>query len=61
MLHTFKNVGRSGIAFTTMGWVKCFNTGGSWASIWHLGVNNNDRERNPAMWLNMAGRYLHSC
>jgi len=44
-----------------MGWVNCINGGASWANIWHLSATNKNTPRNPSLYLNMGGRYLHSC
>jgi len=44
-----------------MGWVNCANEGASWANIWHLSPKNTNVPRNPSLWMNMGGRYLHSC
>jgi len=44
-----------------MGWINCANNGGSWVNIWHLSPNNANTPRNPAIWLNMSGRYIHAC
>jgi len=53
--------GRSGYSFTLTGWVMCINGGRSWANIWHLSPTNKNTPRNPSLYLNMGGRYLHSC
>jgi len=61
MAHKFTGE-ESGNAYTVMAWVSCSNNGGSWANIWHLsGLATKDTPRNPALWLNMGGRYIHSC
>jgi len=44
-----------------MAWVNCANNGGNWANIWHLSPDNANYGRNPAIWLNMGGRYIHAC
>lgn len=44
-----------------MGWVNCFNGGGGWANIWHLSPTNSNVPRNPSLFMNMGGRYFHSC
>jgi len=62
MLHEFNEKdGFSGDNYSMMAWVKCFNSGGSWASIWHLSSKNANTPRNPALFLNMGGRYIHAC
>jgi len=43
-----------------MGWVNCFNAGGTWANIWHLSPNNANTPRNPSLYLRMGYRYLYS-
>jgi len=44
-----------------MGWINCVNGGGSWSNIWHLSPSNNNTPRNPSLYLNVGGRYLHTC
>jgi hypothetical protein len=52
--------GKSGHSFSTMAWVKC-SSGSGWANIWHLSESNANYPRNPAIWLNNDGRYIHAC
>jgi len=60
--HTFNKLAKSsGHSYTMMGWVKFVAGGGSWANVWHLSPKDRDQPRNPALFLNMSGRYLHSC
>jgi len=44
-----------------MGWVNCYNAGGSWANIWHLSPKNTNVPRNPSLYLHLGGKYLHAC
>jgi len=44
-----------------MAWINCINAGGGWANIWHLSPQNKNVPRNPSLYLNMGGRYLHFC
>jgi hypothetical protein len=53
--------GSSGHSYTTSAWVNCYNLGSDWANIWHLSENDADTPRNPAIWLNMGGKYIHAC
>jgi len=61
-MHKFEESdGSSGVAYTVMGWINCVNSGGSWANVWHLSQKNANTPRNPSLYLNMGGRYLHTC
>jgi len=44
-----------------MGWVKCENLGGGWANVWHLSQTNKNTPRNPSLYFNLGGRYMHAC